>query len=72
MECLHTGYTTARYVNGNKYKSRYEMLNHVVTEFWIYVEFGEAFGMPKNAFFTAEQTNDFQRLRHAGRSENIR
>ena len=23
FKCLHTGYTIARYVNGNKYKSRY-------------------------------------------------
>ena len=28
--------------------------------------------MPKNAFFTAETTDDIQRLHHAGRSENIR
>ena len=28
--------------------------------------------MPKNAFFTAESTDDIQRLRHAGRSENVR
>ena len=34
--------------------------------------FGDGFGMPKNAFFTAESTDDIQRLRHAGRSENVR
>ena len=35
LECLHTSYTTARYVSGNKYKSRYDMLNHVVTEYFL-------------------------------------
>ena len=44
----------------------------MVTEYWIYGEFGEGFGMPKNALFTAETTHDIQRLRHAGRSEKIR
>ena len=29
-----------RYVNGNKYKSRYEMLNQVVMEYWTYGEHG--------------------------------
>ena len=60
FECLHTGYTIARYVNGNKYISRYEMLNHVVKEYWIYGEFGVGFGMPRNAFFTAETTDNIQ------------
>ena len=46
FECMHTGYTIARYVNGNKYKSRYEMLNHMVMEYWTYGEHGEGFGMP--------------------------
>ena len=27
--------------------------------------------MPKNAFFTTDETNDIQRLHHPGRSENI-
>ena len=63
FECLHTGYTLARYVNGNKHKSRYEMLYHVVTEYWIYGEHREGFGVPRNAFFTAEPTDDIQRLR---------
>ena len=56
FECMHTGYTVARYVNGNKYKSRYEMLNHVAMEYWSYGENGEGFGMPRNAFFTADPT----------------
>ena len=71
FECLHTGYTIARYVNGNKYKSRYEMLNHVDMEYWTYGEHGEGFGMPRDAFFTAEPTDDVQRLRHAGRSDGV-
>ena len=33
LECMDTGFTIARYVNGNKYKSRYEMLNHVALEY---------------------------------------
>ena len=72
FECLHTGYTIARYENGNKYKSRYEMLNHVVTEYWTYGEHWEGFGMPRNAFFTAEPTDGIQCLCQAGRSDNIR
>ena len=43
-------------------KSITQTLNHGVTEYWIYGEFGEGFGMPKNAFFTAETTDDIQRL----------
>ena len=68
----YTGYTTVRYVNKNKYKSRYDILNHVVTEYWVYGEFGEGFGMPKNAFFTTDKTDDIWRLHRAGRSENIK
>ena len=65
-------YHSQVYVNSNKYKSRYEMLNYVVTEYWIYGESGEGFGMPRNAFFTAEPTDDIQGLHHAGRSDNVR
>ena len=74
LECMHTGYTVARYVNGNKYKSRYEMLNHVVMEYWTYGEHREGFGMPSNAFFTAraEPTDDIQHLNHAGRSDKVK
>ena len=45
------------------------MLNHVVTEYWVYGEFGEGFGMPKNAFFTTDKTDDIWRLGHSGRSD---
>ena len=48
------------------------MLNHLVTENWIYGESGEGFGIPRNAFFTAELTDDIQHLRHIGRSDNVR
>ena len=48
------------------------MLNHVVMEYWTYGEHGEGFGMPRNAFFTAEPTDDIQRLRRAGRSDNVK
>ena len=48
------------------------MINKVVTEYWVYGEYGEGFGTPRNAFFTTEQTDDIRRLRHVGRSENIK
>ena len=70
FECMHTGYTIARYVNGNKYKSRYEMLNNVAMEYWLYGEYRDGFGMPRNAFFTADLTDNIQRLRCAGRSDS--
>ena len=69
---MDTGFTIARYVNGNKYKSRYEMLNHMAMEYWSYGECGDGFGMPRNAFFTAELTDDIQLLRHTGRSDSVR
>ena len=62
LECLHTEYITARYVNSGKY----EMVNKVVTEYWVYGEYGDGFGSPINAFFTAEETDDIRRLRQAG------
>ena len=40
----------------------------MVMEYWTYGEHGEGFGMPSNAFFTAEPTDDIQRLNHAGKS----
>ena len=72
FECMHTGYTIAMYVSSNKYKSRYKMLNHMVMEYWTYGEHGEGFGMPSNAFFTAEPTDDIQRLNHAGKSDKVK
>ena len=72
FECMDTGSTIARYVNDNKYKSRYEMLNHVAMEYWSYGEYGDGFGMPRNAFFTADPTDDIQSLRRAGRSDSIK
>ena len=46
---MDTGYTIARYVNRDKFESRYEMLNYVVLELWAYGENGDDFGIPKNA-----------------------
>ena len=43
------------------------MLTH-----WVYGEYGEGFGIPKNAFFKTDETDDIRRLLHAGRSENIK
>ena len=55
LECMDTGYTIARYVNRYKYESRYEMLNYVALELWAHGEDGDGFGIPKNAFFTADR-----------------
>ena len=35
LEFLHTGYITARYVISRKCESRYDMVNKVVTEYWV-------------------------------------
>ena len=48
----------ARYVNKRKYESRYDMINQVVTEYWVYSEYGEGFGIPKNAFFTTDEIDN--------------
>ena len=72
LECMDTGFTIARYVNGNTYKSRYEMLNHVALEYWSYGECGDGFGMPRNAFFNADPTDDIRRLSRAGRSDSVK
>ena len=51
LECLHTGYIMARYLNRSKYASRYDMINKMVTKYWVYSEYGDGFGTPRNAFF---------------------
>ena len=48
------------------------MINKVVTEYWVYGEYGDGFGTPRNAFFTAEETDNIRHLRQAGRSENLK
>ena len=53
------GYTTARYVNRRKYESKYDMISKVVAEYWIYGEYGDGVGTPRNAFFTAEEADAF-------------
>ena len=40
IECLNTGFTTARYVNMENYRSNSEMVNKVATDYWIYGEYG--------------------------------
>ena len=50
LECMDTGFTIARYVNRNKFKSRYEMLNHVAQKYWSYRESRDGFGMSRNVF----------------------
>ena len=53
LECLHTGY---RYVNMEKYESKYEMLNKVAAEY------GDGFAKPRNAFFTPREADDLHSL----------
>ena len=72
LECLHTGYITARYVNRRKYESKYDMISKVVAEYWIYGEYCDGFSTPRIAFFTAEEADDICRLRQAGSSENLK
>ena len=72
LECLHAGYTTARYVNRRKYESKHDIIRKVVAEYWIYKEYGDGFGTPRNAFFKAEEADDIRRLRQAESSENLK
>ena len=48
------------------------MLNWAALELWSYGENGDGFCMPTNAFFTADPTDDIQRLRRAGRKNGIK
>ena len=59
LECLHTGYTTARYVNRRKYESKHDMISKVVAEYWIYGEYTDGFGTPRNTFLQQEKQTTF-------------
>ena len=48
------------------------MVNKVVTEYWVQGEYGDGFGTPRNAFFTADEADNIQRLHKAGRSKNLK
>ena len=48
IECLNTGFTTAKYVNMENYRSS-EMVNKVATDYWIYGEYGDGFGKLQNS-----------------------
>ena len=61
LECLHIGY---RYVNIEKYESKYEMLNKVAAEY------GDCFAKPRNAFFTPREADDLHSLTQAGNQRN--
>ena len=54
-----------------KYESKYEMLNKVAAEYWIYGEYGDGFGKPRYAFFTPREANDLHCLSQAGKSKNL-
>ena len=51
MECLNTGFITARYVNMEKYRSKLDIVNNVATDCCIYGEYGDSFSKPLNDFF---------------------
>ena len=70
LECLNTGFTMARFVDmENRFVS--ETVNKVATEFWIYGEYGDGFGKPKNAFFTPKGGDNLQSLRKVGEPEDL-
>ena len=71
IECMDTGFTIARYINKHRYDSRYHMLNKVALDLWIYGEDGNGFGVPRNAFFTPDPTDDIQKLRQIGRKDGM-
>ena len=48
------------------------MISKVVAEYWIYGEYGDGFGTPRNAFFTKEEADNIRRLRQAGSPENLK
>ena len=48
------------------------MLNHVALEYWSYGESGDGYGIPTIAFFTADPTDDIQRLRRTGKKDGIK
>ena len=65
------GYRSHKYINRYKYDSRYHMLNQVVLDLWVYGEDGTEFGLPRNAFFTPDPTDDIQKLRHLGSKDGM-
>ena len=69
---MDTGFTLARYVNKFKYESRYDMLNRVALELWVHGEDGNGFGIPTNAFFTSDLTDDIQRLCRTGKKDGLK
>ena len=71
LECMDTGFTVAKYINKYKYDSRYDMLNRVALDLWIYGEDGNGFGVPRNSFFTLDPTDDIQKLRQTGRKDGM-
>ena len=71
VECMDTGYTVARYVNKHRYDTKYEMLNEVVLNLWVYGETGMGYGCPKNTFFTPESRDNIQKLRIEGRKHSL-
>ena len=47
------------------------MLNNVALDLWIFGEDGTGFGVPRNAFFTPDPTDDIQKLRQIGSKDGM-
>ena len=71
VECMDTGYTVAKYINQYRYEDKYEMINDVVLNLWVYGESGMGFGCPKNAFFTPDPLDNIRKLRIAGKKHSL-
>jgi hypothetical protein len=47
------------------------MLNQVVLDLWVYGPDGTGFGVPRNAFFTPDPTDDIQKLHQIGSKDGM-
>ena len=70
LECLDTVFTTARFVYLEN-RSVLKMVNKVATEYWIYGDYWDRYGKPKNAIFTPKGGDDLHSLRKAGEPEGF-
>ena len=51
-------------MNRRKYESKYDMISKVAAEYWIYREYSNGIGTPRNP--------NIRRLHQAGSSENLK
>ena len=71
IECMDTGYNVAKYINEDRYEDKYEMINDVVLNLWVYGDTGMGFGCPKNAFFSPYLRDNIRKLRTAGKKHSL-